>query len=368
MKRCGSNPGHTHHSCDDHTTSTGESNLKLSKNVVSSREEHHQLQLLEDGSSANSTSIYPPPPRTRTRPGNNPSSSQGHGEEPGGHVGTGVSSHGSNSQHLDEELCQVQPQNDSVLSPPCLHVVNHGSLSQGRGEVQASLISSGGVRNDVSSLLSLETGFKPRDPTEVVRNCSRINWEVKKVIVDTLTRQLLQTENYIIVYRFQDDQHITTTFSKVAESSSFPLSSCEGISPPPPPPASVRVQQHASASNTPRQKQEEQQIERRGTLHSTSRTTSERGKHGESHTNGDEPELKHQCCNDDDSECTIVCCHGGEKQLCQQSEGEGDCEKVKWNLGGVCVYVCVCVCVCVHVHVHVQCICVSNGSHFRCCP
>ena len=65
------------------------------------------------------------------------------------------------------------------------------------------------------SLSPLETGFKPRDPSEVVRNCSRINWEVKKIIVDTLARQLLQTENYIIVCQFQDGH----TSSKVAESS-----------------------------------------------------------------------------------------------------------------------------------------------------
>ena len=216
----------------------------------------------------------------------------------------------------------------------------------------------------------LETGFKPRDPTEVVRNCSRVNWEVKKVIVDTLTRQLLQTENYIIVYRFQDGH----TSSKVAESS---CSLSYKASP------SVSVQQHTANA------QRQQQGEEWGSLSGPS----ERGKL--SHSNGTKLELKSQWCNDEcmrggaeqeklkqEVEDKCVCKGDGGHTMCswellRRAGGEehgmktgvalayGCCssscspagatveeshinsEMVKWNLGGMCVYMCVCVCVCV---------------------
>ena len=57
-----------------------------------------------------------------------------------------------------------------------------------------------------SPRLNLVTGFTPRDPKESVRNCSHVNQEVKKFIVNTLTQQLLQTENYITLGRFQDER------------------------------------------------------------------------------------------------------------------------------------------------------------------
>ena len=321
-----SQSGDLDRTCDNHTT-PGKSNY--AKNFVHTHEEHHQLQP-QDGPSDNSSSISPPRPRMV----NYPSLSQGRGGD--------VTLHDCSCQNLDKE--QLQPKNDSILSPSCL--VNHRSLGQGHGEEMASLScscpwSEPSEQLDVS-LAPLESGFKPRDPTEVVRNCSHVNWEVKKIIVDTLTRQLLQTENYIIVYQFQDGHIIS---SEVAESWS---SSCEAS------PVSVQ-QQHAAG---------------RGTL--TGRN--ERGKC--SRSNGTEPDLKLQRPND--HECTTSVAQeeeqygggdGGGKCVLVKSEAQQmkifmsfsrsltvaeylhcEFETIKWNLGGewcVCACVCVCVCVCV---------------------
>ena len=147
IERCGSKPGHTHqdlanseqgeiigslglptttilnqsgdlqHTCDDHITppaAPGES--KLTKNVVSTREEHNQLQL-EDDRSTNSIPTSPP------CMGNYVSLSQGYGEEPGG---AGVSLCDSSCQHFDKEQYHIQPEIDSPS-----RLVNHDSLGQG---------------------------------------------------------------------------------------------------------------------------------------------------------------------------------------------------------------------------------------------
>ena len=39
--------------------------------------------------------------------------------------------------------------------------------------------------------------FKPRSGKECVRNCSQIDWSVKEHIVQTVTKALLQTENWV---------------------------------------------------------------------------------------------------------------------------------------------------------------------------
>ena len=337
---------------------TGESTVPVAKNVVSSREEHHQLQL-KDGSFAINSSLVSPLPR----PGNYPSL-QGHGGEGEGE-GTAVSSLDSGScQHFAQEPSQNQSKTGSTPSPSCLHVVNHGSLSQGRGEEEASLNCPGGVGDVSHSLSSLETGFKPRDPNDAIRNCSRVNWEVKKVIVDTLTRQLLQTENYITVCQFQDG-HTSSSEASISQSLS-----CEEA---PPSVVSAQQQQHVSTTNNTQRQKEEQE----GTLSGPS----ERG--SQSHANGAEPELKSRCCNDDEllvcrphpmatgveqqqleggggGEEAVGLCEGGDGgdggEGCEGGDGTPR-EKVLWNLGGVYVCVCVCECVCVCVYV-CMCVCV----------
>ena len=389
-----SQSGDWEHTCNDCTTAVlgapteEEPTDVVAKNVVSSREEHHQLQLKDGSFTVNSSLVspvplLPPPPR----PGTNYSSlSQGQGRSGEGEgEGTALSSlvDDSSCQCFAQEPSQVWSRTGStcIPSPLCLHVVNHGSLSQGRGEEEeASLNSPGGVSH---SLSSMDTGFKPRDPADAVRNCSRINWEVKKVIVETLTRQLLQTENYITVdYQFQDGQ----TSSSSEASMSWSLSREEA-----PPSDSVAVvnmqhhqqqQQHVSITTNNAQRQKEEQ-ER------TLSGPSERGSLPHS-TNGAEPELKSRYCNDNDDELHVHVCRPHPRatrvEEQQQLEGEGGgggggggrdegagpcgvsggggsceggeagedgcdgtpCEAMRWNLGGMCfgVYgVCECVCV-----------------------
>ena len=425
MKRCGSKPGSTHHqahiSCSDqwgetitnkHTSNsrapapmtttlsqsgdwertrndcttavlgapTDESTDAVAKNVVSSREEHHQLQLKDGSFTVNSSLVSPVPLLPPPRPGNYSSLSQGQGhssgegeggEEPGGER-TAVSAlvNDSSCQCFAQEPSQVWSRTGSTCtpSPLCLHVVNRGSLSQGCGEEEASLNSPGGVSH---SLSSMETGFKPRDPADAVRNCSRIDREVKKVIVETLTWQLLQTENYITVdYQFQDGHASSSSEASI----SWSLSREEA-----PPSDSVAVvntlqhqQQHASiTTNNAQQQKEEQERNLSG--------PSERGSPSHS-TNGAEPELKSRYCNDNDDEIHVHVCQphprasrveqqqlegegeGGEYEgagLCGVIGGGGSCEggeggedgcdgtpreAMRWNLGGMCfgVYV-VCV-------------------------
>ena len=207
------------------------------------------------------------------------------------------------------------------------------------------------------------TGFRPRDPKEVVRNCSHVNLEVKKVIVDTLTRHLLQTENYIIVGQFQSGR----VSSEVGQQ---PLSSA------------------VSLISTMQQKQPHKQLQQQ--LGEDPTSVNESGKSlrsaETSHKNIDDDddgnvsgdgELKSRrvcgClrdqresvatavnvvgrsggCNDGDRSCLSAgdCLHREalltENTITCISKEHTHCETVKWNLGGLYFNVCVCQCLCI---------------------
>ena len=128
------------------------------------------------------------------------------------HTTKGESSYAENVVCTMTSSREQHPQQHIPAPHPILDT-NYLSLSQGQEEegeeeprgkqVSPSSPSDSTVRS------SWVTGFRPRDPRELVRNCSHINQTVKQVIVDTLARQLLQTENYIIIGHFQDGHDST---------------------------------------------------------------------------------------------------------------------------------------------------------------
>ena len=120
----------------------------------------------------------------------------------------------SNIQHHHWQHPPLPGNCSSVSSSP--HPITNLSLT---GEIEES-------RRNVASPLSLSpldsawgAGFKPRDANEITRNCSRVNVEVKKVIVDTLTQRLLQTENYTTLRSEAIQQPVDTVSLQAREKS-----------------------------------------------------------------------------------------------------------------------------------------------------